>query len=78
MSTATNSVRGVVHTKFAEGRVVNGGGRRTVRHDLELRPRMAMVYAIVPVPALRHIAAIDQVRWIDIEKSASLELSLDE
>ena len=45
--------------------------------DVEVRPRMAMIHATVPVPALTEIAEIDQVSWVDTEKSAPLESVLD-
>ena len=45
--------------------------------ELELRPRMAMVHAALPVMALAKIAEIAHVQWVDIEKSAPLEAVMD-
>ena len=45
--------------------------------EVQLRPRMAMVHAVIPVSALKEVAEIDQVDWIDIEKSAPLASVLD-
>lgn len=46
--------------------------------EVQLRPRMAMVQATLPVLALQRVADLSQVQWIDIEKSAPLESVLDQ
>ena len=45
--------------------------------ELELRPRMAFVSAMVPVSALGRMAAMEEVEWIDVETVVSVESLLD-
>ena len=45
--------------------------------EIAVRPSMAMVHALVPVPALPRIADMKEVDWIDVEKSAPLQSVID-
>eukprot|EP00439_Symbiodinium_sp_Y106_P089541 s1_g2077.t1 len=45
--------------------------------EIETQPRMCMIHASTPIAQIREIAEMEQVDWIDIEKSAPLKSVLD-